>query len=432
MLSRHLLGSSRILAKCLVPLASQIPVLRASDTCSVRFFSNGVSQNQETSQHLSIFNPTEEHAMLRDMVMVKEFVVNEVEPQAMEYNEKEMFNMELYKKAGELCLLAPTVPEKYGGGGMDAVILVASAIIHEELSTSDPAFGLAYLAHSVLCVNNLNVNGNEEQKMRFLPPLCSGEKIGGICISEPDGGTDVMSMKTNAVKKGHHYILNGRKMWITNGNINGELGDTFLVYARTEHGISMFIVSKGMEGFSMGQMIKHKLGMRASGTAELVFDNVEIPEECLVGVEGKAMLLRFQGIAKRCVQVMNEYGKIRIAFNQPINRFGQAGMIQKYIADSYAEYQAGRSYLYSVCNQLDLNNPGHRVETDGVKLFCGPMATRIANNAIQVLGGYGYVGEGVVERLWRDAKLLEIGGGTNEAHEKNMTKDLARDGLQLD
>ena len=335
--------------------------------------------------------------MLRDMV--KEFVVNEVEPQAMEYNEKEMFNMELYKKAGELCLLAPTVPEKYGGGGMDAV---ASAIIHEELSTSDPAFGLAYLAHSVLCVNNLNVNGNEEQKMRFLPPLCSGEKIGGICISEPDGGTDVMSMKTNAVKKGHHYILNGRKMWITNGNINGELGDTFLVYARTEHGISMFIVSKGMEGFSMGQMIKHKLGMRASGTAELVFDNVEIPEECLVGVEGKAMLCMMRnleiervalaaqsvGIAKRCVQVMNEYGKIRIAFNQPINRFGQ---IQKYIADSYAEYQAGRSYLYSVCNQLDLNNPGHRVETDGVKLFCGPMATRIANNAIQVLGGYGYV-----------------------------------------
>ncbi|OAO12249.1 isovaleryl-CoA dehydrogenase [Blastocystis sp. ATCC 50177/Nand II] len=383
----------------------------------------------------TLFNPTEEHFMLREMV--QDFVKNEVEPQALEHDASETFNRDLFKKMGELGLLAPTVSAEYGGGNMDAV---ASVIINEELSTSDPGFCLAYLAHSVLYVNNVFINANEEQRKRFLPQMCDGSSIGGVCITEPDGGTDVLGMRTTAVRKGKEYVLNGRKMWITNGAVNGELGDAFLVYAKVDGKITSFIVEKGMPGFSLGQQIKHKLGMRASGTAELVFEDVVVPESNRLGEEGQASLCMMRnleiervtlaaqsvGIAKRCVQVMNQYAIDRKAFGQPINRFGQ---IQHLIADSYAAYQAGRSFLYNVSNNIDLHKPGNRMLTDAVKLFCGPMGKKVADNAIQVLGGMGYVGEGVVERLWRDAKLLEIGGGTNEAHEKNITKDLARDGF---
>jgi len=388
------------------------------------------------SNGFTLYNPTEEHQALRDMI--RSFVDKEVEPQAIEYNREEKFNHELFKKLGDLGLLGITVPVEYGGSGMDAT---AAVIAHEELSSSDPAFCLSYLAHSMLFVNNLAQNGSDEQKQKYLPDVCSGACIGGMGMSEPGAGTDVLSMTTSAKKStdGSYYTLNGSKMWITNGCINDtELGDRYLIYARTDDsktGLSMFMVEKGFEGFSLGSKIKDKLGMRASNTAELVFENVKVPAENLVGNEGGAVICMMRnlelerlvlaamslGIAKRSVEVMNAYGQERKAFGQPLNRFGQ---MQRHISESYANYMAGRAFVYDTASKLQLDSSGNRLDTDAVKLYCGNMGKQAADRAIQVLGGNGYTGEYNVERLWRDAKLLEIGGGTNESHEKNMTRDL--------
>ena len=383
-----------------------------------------------------LFNPTEEHLALRQMV--RAFSEREVAPQAEEFDRSEQFNQALFRRLGsELGVLGVTVPERFGGAGMDAV---AATIVHEELSASDPGFTLAYLAHSMLFVNNLAINGNDEQRERFLPGACSGELIGGMCMSEPGAGTDVLGMGTVAKKDGDHYVLDGQKMWITNGAISDtDLGDVFLVYAkheeRSERAISLFLVEKGMDGFSLGQKIKGKLGMRASTTAELVFEGVRVPEKNLIGTPGKAVRSMMRnleierltlaamslGIARRSIEVMNTYARERIAFGRPINNFGQ---IQRHIAESYAEYMAGRAYVYNTAANLALDSAGNRVDSDGVKLYCSVMAKNVADRAIQVLGGYGYVAEYHVERLWRDAKLLEIGGGSTEAHQKNMTRDL--------
>ena len=316
-------------------------------------------------------------------------------------------------------------------------------IAHEELSYSDPGFCLAYLAHSVLCAYNIYRNASEEQKKLFLPGLCSGEKIGAMAMSEPDCGTDALAMKTNAIKKGDKYLLNGRKMWITNGCIdeNKQACDYALIYAKTGDKISSFIVEKSFKGFSIGQKIGDKLGMRASNTAELVFDNCEVPESHLIGKEGSALIHMMRnleverlalaamslGIAGRCLKVMNEYSSQRKSFKKNLRSFGQ---IQKYLAKSYAEYQAIRSFIYDTARQLQVEpSKNHRLNCDAVKLLAGELGKTIADRAIQVLGGYGYVGEYVVERLWRDAKLLEIGGGTNEALEKNMTKEMEKSQL---
>lgn len=382
-----------------------------------------------------LFNPTEEHKVLREMV--RSFAEKEVEPQAEEFDRTEQFNRELFKKLGDLGLLGVTAPLEHGGSGMDAV---AAVIVHEELSAVDPGFALAYLAHSMLFVNNLAVNGNEEQKARFLPGTSSGELVGGMCMSEPGAGTDVMGMGTVARRDGDDYILNGQKMWITNGAVSDtELGDVFLVYAKNEEvqgrDVSLFLVEKGMPGFTLGQKLHGKLGMRASTTAELVFEDVRVPPKNLIGTEGgavKSMMRNLAiervalaamslGIARRCVEIMNTYAQDRKSFGQPLNRFGQ---IQRHIAESYAEFMAGRSYVYQVAGQLELDAFGPRIDSDGVKLYCSTMGKNVADRAIQVLGGYGYVAEYRVERLWRDAKLLEIGGGTIEAHQKNMTRDL--------
>ena len=384
-----------------------------------------------------LFNPTEQHLELRKMV--RRFAERELAPQAEEYDRAERFNIDLFRRLGaELGLLGVTVPLDYGGSEMDAV---AAVIVHEELSAVDPGFCLAYLAHSMLFVNNLAVNGDEAQKQKYLPGACSGELVGGMCMSEPGAGTDVLGMTTVARKDGDAYVLNGAKMWITNGAISDtELGDIFLVYAkhedRSDRALSLFLVEKGTPGFSLGQKIHNKLGMRASTTAELVFEDVRVPVENLVGEPGgavKSMMRNLElerltlaamslGIARRCVETMNTYAQDRKSFGQPLNRFGQ---IQRHIAESYAEYMAGRSYVYNVAAALGLDSYGNRLDSDGVKLYCSTMAKNVADRAIQVLGGYGYVGEYNVERLWRDAKLLEIGGGTNEAHQKNMTRDLA-------
>jgi isovaleryl-CoA dehydrogenase len=384
-----------------------------------------------------LFNPTQEHKQLREMV--RSFAEREVLPQAEAHDRDERFNVELFRRLGaELGLLGVTVPLEYGGSGMDAT---AAVIVHEELSAADPGFCLAYLAHSMLFVNNLAVNGDDAQRERFLPGCCDGTLIGGMCMSEPNAGTDVLGMGTVARSDGDDYVLDGQKMWITNGAISdSELGDVFLVYAkhedRADRALSLFLIEKGTPGFSLGQKIHNKLGMRASTTAELVFDGARVPKENLVSAPGgavKSMMRNLAiervalaamslGIARRSVEIMNDYARDRRSFGQPLNRFGQ---IQRHISESYAEYMAGRAYTYHVASELSLDAFGNRLDSDGVKLFCSTMGKNVADRAIQVLGGYGYVGEYHVERLWRDAKLLEIGGGTIEAHQKNMTRDLA-------
>ncbi|MCJ8275889.1 MAG: acyl-CoA dehydrogenase family protein [Bdellovibrionales bacterium] len=232
-------------------------------------------------QNVDLFNPTEEHKMLRETL--EQWVQQEVEPQALEFDKNEKFNHPLFKQLGELGLLGITVPELYGGSGLDST---AAVIAHEELSKSDPGFCLAYLAHSMLCVNNMAANASEEQKMKYLPKLCSGEWVGAMAMSEPNYGTDVLGMETTAEKKGDKYVLNGNKMWITNGCVDddGTPADLVWVYAKTgekdgKPQISTFIVEKGMAGYSVGQKIMDKLGMRGSNTAELVFDNCDVPAE---------------------------------------------------------------------------------------------------------------------------------------------------------
>ncbi|CAD7923605.1 unnamed protein product [Amoebophrya sp. A120] len=404
-----------------------------------------LAQEEDAIPPFNLFTPTDEHEQLRQIV--REFAKNEVEPQALDFNRAEKFNFELFQRLGsELGLLGPMVSEKYGGAGFDAV---AACIIHEELSYSDPAFCLSYLAHSLLFVHNLYHNGNELQKQKYLPKTISGEWIGGMGMSEPGAGTDVLGLKTKAIDKGDHYLLSGNKMWITNGcKTDDELGDVFLVYANTAEtagisdakearkSISLFLVEKNFEGFSLGQKIKDKCGMRASNTAELVFDNCKVPKENLVGdlhggmvpmmrnleIERIVLAAMSCGIARRAIDAMRKHARERIAFGKPIDSFGQ---MQDHIATSYAEWMASRSLLYNVAQSTDLDKAGQRIDSDAIKLVATKMATRVCDRAIQVHGGYGYVGEYVVERLWRDAKLLEIGGGTLEAHQKNIVADLA-------
>jgi isovaleryl-CoA dehydrogenase len=385
-------------------------------------------------------HPSQEHKLLRDMV--RSFAREELAPQALEFDRQEKFNLPLLRKLGALGLLGISVPEAFGGSEQDAV---AVCIAHEELSAEDPGFCLAYLAHSLLCANNIARNASEEQKRKYLPKLCSGEWIGAMAISEPAAGTDVMAMETRALLVGEKYRVSGRKMWITNGTLDeqGTPCDVLWLYARSEAAgektkVSSFILEKSQ--ISVGQKIKDKLGMRASSTAELVFDQVEIPRAALVGLEGESLQHMMKnleverlglaamalGIARRSLEIMNRYAQERQAFGKSINSFGQ---IQRHIAESYAEYRAARAYLYDTARSMDLNKEGQRLDSDGVKLFISTVAKNIADRAIQCLGGYGYVGEYNVERLWRDAKLLEIGGGTLEAHQKNMTRDLAKLGV---
>ena len=390
---------------------------------------------------MDIANPSEEHLMLREMV--RDFVKEYVEPQALEYDRDEKFNVELFRSLGEMGLLGITASEEHGGAGLDAI---AATIVHEELSASDPGFALAYLAHSMLFVNNLEFNGNEEQRARILPKVCSGEWIGAMAMSEPDAGTDVLGLSSTAIQNPDgSWKLNGRKMWITNGCIDddGTPADIVWVYAKTgtdEKGraqISTFLVENGMEGYSVGQKIIDKTGMRASNTAELVFEDCIIPESNLVGEVGDSMSHMMRnleierltlaamslGIARRSLDEMNRYATDREAFGSQIRDFGQ---MQRYIGESWAKYRAMRAYIYDTANNIGLGKSGQRLDSDGVKLFATTAAKEIADAAMQVMGGYGYVAEYVVERLWRDSKLLEIGGGTIESHQKNITRDLSK------
>ena len=376
---------------------------------------------------VNIFSPSSEHEMLRQSV--RRFAENRLAQGALERDAQEYFDLKLFRELGDLGLLGITVPEQFGGSGMDAS---AAVLVHEEISAVDPGFCLAYLAHAMLCVNNIAINASDAQKKRYLPKLCSGEWVGAMAMSEPEVGTDVLGLACEAKKVGSDFIINGRKMWIV-----------LFLYAKTpsldgKKNLSSFIIEGGQKGYGVGQNLKHKLGMRASNTAELVLEDCLVSGEQLVGHEGDSVMHLMRnleierlslaamslGIARRCLQIMNTYAKERIAFNQPLNKFGQ---IQKYIAESYAKYKACRAYVYNVAYHADLEKAHGRVDSDAVKLIASTAAKEIADAAIQVLGGYGYMGEYVVERLWRDAKLLEIGGGTLEAHQKNICADLSRD-----
>jgi len=373
-----------------------------------------------------LFNPTEEHKMLREMVA--DFTQAEVEPQAAHHDAIGQLNQPLFRQLGELGLLGITIPDTHGGAGMDTV---AAVIVHHELSKSDPGFCLAYLAHSMLFVNNFFFCSNDAQRDRYLDKVISGEWIGGMGMTEPGAGTDVLGMTTTAVRDGDSYILNGTKTYIT----NGEEGFVFLVYAKVEGRISAFIVDRECQGFSTSNHID-KLGMRGSTMTELIFEDCRIPAANLLGAEGEGITHMMRnleierltlaamscGIADRCVDIMIRHGQERQAFGQPINRFGQ---IQRYIADAYAMTEAAKCLTYNVATDVGAAQR-NRLGSDASKLFAAPVGKIVADYAMQVMGGSGYCREYPVERLWRDAKLLEIGGGTLEAHQKNLSKDLAK------
>ena len=360
--------------------------------------------------------------------MVRDFTRDVVEPQAEEHDANGTLNVELMRKVGELGLLGVTVPAEHGGAGMDAV---AAVIVHHELSKSDPGFCLAYLAHSMLFVNNLFWASNDEQKKKYLPKVLSGEWIGAMGMTEPSSGTDVLGMRTVARPSGDRYILKGRKALIT----NAPEADVFIVYAKVDEKITTFVVERGFPGFSTDEKTK-KMGMRASTMSEVMFDDCEVPAENVLGqvgggirnmmrnleIERLTLAAMSLGIADRCMDIMTRYAAERASFGKPIAEHGQ---IQRYIAESYAKTEAARALIYSVAQHV---GPGqrNRVGTDAAKLFAAPVGKEVADNAMQVLGGWGYCSEYKVERFLRDAKLLEIGGGTLESHQKNITKELMR------
>jgi isovaleryl-CoA dehydrogenase len=388
---------------------------------------------------LDLFAPTPEHALLAETLDA--FVRREVEPQAARHDREERFNHALFLRAGELGLLGVTLPEEHGGAGLDAV---AAVQVMEGLATSDPGFALAVLAHAILFAQNVNVNAGDPVRKRVLPKAASGEWVGGMCMTEPAVGTDVLAMRTRARRDGDAYVIDGVKTFITNGGIDEDtLGDAFVVYAATgDRSLSSFLVEKGMPGFRLGQKWSDKLGMRSSFTAELVFEGVRVPIESRLGGEGEGSLAMMRnleverltlaamscGIAKRSLEVMIGYANERHSFGVPLREHGQ---IQRHIAETFAEFRAARTLVYDTARRMDLAATGQRMDADAAKLFAAQAGKRAADAAIQVLGGYGYMGEYVVERLWRDAKLLEIGGGTLEAHHKNLVKDLSRDPSRL-
>ncbi|HMV69258.1 MAG TPA: acyl-CoA dehydrogenase family protein [Myxococcota bacterium] len=373
-----------------------------------------------------LFNPTDDHRQLRQLV--RDFTAREVEPQAARHDALGTLNVTLFRQLGELGLLGITVPTDWGGAGMDTV---AAVIVHEELSRSDPGFCLAYLAHSMLFVNNFFHCSSDEQRERYLPKVISGEWVAGMGMTEPGAGTDVLGMSTTATLDGDAWVLNGTKTYITNGCE----GYCFLVYAKVEGRVTAFVVDRDCPGFSTSQHID-KLGMRGSTMSELVFEDCRVPAANLLGGVGRGVTHMMRnleierltlaamsvGIADRCVDIMVRHGQERKAFGQPLHNFGQ---IQRYIAEGYAMTEAARCLTYNVAREVGADNRA-RIGSDAAKLFAAPVGKVVADYAMQVMGGSGYCREYPVERLWRDAKLLEIGGGTLEAHQKNITKDLSR------
>lgn len=367
--------------------------------------------------------------MIRESVNA--FAREEIAPRAADIDHKNEFPADLWRKFGDLGLLGITVDEAYGGSGLG---YLEHVIAMEEISRASASVGLSYGAHSNLCVNQIARNGNEEQKQKYLPKLCSGEHVGALAMSEPNAGSDVVSMKLRAELDGDHYILNGNKMWIT----NGPDADVLVVYAKTNaeknsRGITAFIIEKDFPGFSTAQKLD-KLGMRGSNTCELVFDNCRVPSENILGeldngVEVLMSGLDYEravlasgplGIMQACLDVCVPYVHDRKQFGKAIGEFQ---LVQGKLADMYTRTNAARSYVYAVAQSCDRGETT-RKDAAGAILYSAELATQLALDAIQLLGGNGYINEYATGRLLRDAKLYEIGAGTSEIRRMLIGREL--------
>ncbi len=375
------------------------------------------------------FDLGEDIEMLRDTV--GSFAQAKIAPHAAEIDRSNKFPRELWPQLGALGLLGITVEEEWGGAGMG---YLAHCVAMEEISRASAAIGLSYGAHSNLCVNQLRRNGSDEQKKRYLPKLISGEHVGALAMSEPNAGSDVVSMRTRADKSGDRYILNGTKMWIT----NGPLADTMVVYAKTDatagsRGITAFIVEKAFKGFSTGQKLD-KLGMRGSDTGELVFQDCEVPADNVLGVVGNGVNILMSGldyeravlaagpigVMQACLDLVLPYVHQRTQFGQPIGRFQ---LIQAKLADMYVTLNASKAYVYAVAKACD-RGATTREDAAGAILYAAERATWMALETIQVLGGNGYINDFPAGRLLRDAKLYEIGAGTSEIRRMLIGREL--------
>jgi len=371
----------------------------------------------------------ETYDLLRNSVY--EFSQSEIAPYAAQIDIDNTFPHPLWKKLGDLGLLGITVSEEYGGANMG---YLAHAIAMEEISRASAAIGLSFGAHSNLCVNQIFLNGNEKQKRHYLPALIKGDHVGALAMSESNSGSDVVSMQLHAEKKGDRFILNGTKMWIT----NGPEADVLVVYAKTDKqagrkGISAFIIEKGFSGFRTAQKLD-KLGMRGSNTCELVFENCEVPSENILGGINQGVKVLMSGldyertvlaagpvgIMQACLDIVIPYVHVRKQFNQPIGEFQ---FIQGKLADMYTELNASRAYLYAVAKACDSGNVS-RKDAASVILYTAEKATQMALQAIQTLGGNGYINEYPTGRLLRDAKLYEIGAGTSEIRRMLIGREL--------
>ncbi|MEX1074338.1 MAG: isovaleryl-CoA dehydrogenase [Burkholderiales bacterium] len=361
------------------------------------------------------FDQGETIDMLRETV--QEFAAKEIAPRAAAIDATNQFPPDLWKKLGSLGLLGVTVEEEYGGSGLG---YLAHIVAMEEISRASASVGLSYGAHSNLCVNQVRRNGSDAQKTKYLPKLISGEHVGALAMSEPGAGSDVVGMRLRAERRGDKYVLNGNKMWIT----NGPDADVLVIYGKTsDQGITAFLVEKGMKGFSTAQKLD-KLGMRGSNTCELVFRDCEVPAENVLGQEGHGVKVLMSGldyeravlaggplgVMAACLDVVLPYVHERKQFGQPIGEFQ---LMQGKLADMYTTFSACRAYVYAVGQALDRGETT-RKDAAGAILYAAEKATWMAGEAIQALGGMGYINETPTGRLWRDAKLYEIGAGTSE------------------